>query len=81
MTLMDIFKEHGMSWINSDNIFRFTVSVFNLLLFLSLLVFNFYLLYQGYDMSTFVRRYGKYLNEKASSYTEVGYDFCRLKRG
>ena len=38
-------------------------------------------LYQGYDMSTFVRRYGKYLNEKASSYTEMGYDFCRLKRG
>lgn len=36
---------------------------------------------QGYDMSTFVRRYGKYLNEKASSYTEMGYDFCRLKRG
>lgn len=36
---------------------------------------------QGYDMSTFVRRYGRYLNEKASSYTEMGYDFCRLKRG
>ncbi|KAL9969272.1 hypothetical protein ACROYT_G021468 [Oculina patagonica] len=36
---------------------------------------------QGYDMSTFVRRYGKYLNVKASSYTEMGYDFCRLKRG
>ncbi|PFX34652.1 phosphatidylinositol-binding clathrin assembly protein LAP-like [Stylophora pistillata] len=36
---------------------------------------------QGYDMSTFVRRYGKYLNEKASSYTEMGYDFCRIKRG
>lgn len=36
---------------------------------------------QGYDMSTFVRRYGKYLNEKATSYTEMGYDFCRIKRG
>ncbi|KAJ7385861.1 hypothetical protein OS493_013897 [Desmophyllum pertusum] len=36
---------------------------------------------QGYDMSTFVRRYGKYLNDKANSYTEMGYDFCRLKRG
>ncbi|XP_068699053.1 phosphatidylinositol-binding clathrin assembly protein LAP-like [Montipora foliosa] len=36
---------------------------------------------QGYDMSTFVRRYANYLNEKASSYTEMGFDFCRLKRG
>ncbi|KAK2570640.1 Phosphatidylinositol-binding clathrin assembly protein [Acropora cervicornis] len=36
---------------------------------------------QGYDMSTFVRRYANYLNEKAGSYREMGYDFCRLKRG
>ncbi|XP_031554352.1 phosphatidylinositol-binding clathrin assembly protein LAP-like [Actinia tenebrosa] len=36
---------------------------------------------QGYDMSTFVRRYSNYLNEKASSYREMGYDFCRVKRG
>ena len=56
-------------------------SIITLLLFGSFLVFKFSLLYQGYDMSTFVRRYGKYLNEKASSYTEMGYDFCRLKRG
>lgn len=35
----------------------------------------------GYDMSTFVRRYANYLNEKAGSYREMGYDFCRLKRG
>ena len=38
-------------------------------------------MFQGYDMSTFVRRYAKYLNEKASAYREMGYDFCRLKRG
>ncbi|EDO33508.1 predicted protein, partial [Nematostella vectensis] len=36
---------------------------------------------QGYDMSTFVRRYANYLNEKAWSYREMGYDFCRCKRG
>lgn len=35
----------------------------------------------GYDMSTFVRRYSNYLNEKASSYRVMGYDFCRVKRG
>ena len=31
-------------------------------------------------MSTFVRRYGKYLNEKAASYRSVAYDFTRAKR-
>ena len=66
--------------LNFDVICRLS-SVITLLLFGSFPVFKFLLLYQGYDMSTFVRRYGKYLNEKASSYTEMGYDFCRLKRG
>ncbi|XP_078699380.1 phosphatidylinositol-binding clathrin assembly protein LAP-like isoform X40 [Branchiostoma floridae x Branchiostoma belcheri] len=36
---------------------------------------------QGYDMSTFIRRYGKYLNEKAFSYRNVAFDFTRVKRG
>ncbi|XP_077977901.1 phosphatidylinositol-binding clathrin assembly protein LAP-like isoform X3 [Glandiceps talaboti] len=36
---------------------------------------------QGYDMSTYIRRYSKYLNEKAASYRSVAFDFCRAKRG
>nr|XP_026693570.1 phosphatidylinositol-binding clathrin assembly protein LAP-like [Ciona intestinalis] len=36
---------------------------------------------QGYDMSTYIRRYSKYLNEKAFSYRTVAYDFTRAKRG
>ncbi|XP_076307931.1 phosphatidylinositol-binding clathrin assembly protein LAP-like isoform X9 [Tachypleus tridentatus] len=36
---------------------------------------------QGYDMSTFIRRYAKYLNEKAVSYRSVAFDFCKVKRG
>ena len=35
----------------------------------------------GYDMSTFIRRYSLYLNEKAYSYRQMGYDFCRLQKG
>ncbi|KAK7493107.1 hypothetical protein BaRGS_00015628, partial [Batillaria attramentaria] len=36
---------------------------------------------QGYDMSTFIRRYAKYLNEKAISYRGMAFDFCKVKRG
>ncbi|CAG5122940.1 unnamed protein product, partial [Candidula unifasciata] len=36
---------------------------------------------QGYDMSTFIRRYAKYLNEKAISYRVMAFDFCKVKRG
>ncbi|XP_034944594.1 phosphatidylinositol-binding clathrin assembly protein unc-11 isoform X2 [Chelonus insularis] len=35
----------------------------------------------GYDMSPFIRRYAKYLNEKAMSYRSVAFDFCKVKRG
>lgn len=35
----------------------------------------------GYDMSPFIRRYAKYLNEKALSYRGVAFDFCKVKRG
>ncbi|CAG0913825.1 unnamed protein product [Notodromas monacha] len=35
----------------------------------------------GYDMSTYIRRYAKYLNEKALSYRTVAFDFCKVKRG
>ncbi|XP_071521793.1 phosphatidylinositol-binding clathrin assembly protein LAP isoform X20 [Panulirus ornatus] len=35
----------------------------------------------GYDMSTFIRRYAKYINEKAISYRSVAFDFCKVKRG
>lgn len=37
-------------------------------------------LFLGYDMSPFIRRYSKYLNEKALSYRTVAFDFCKVKR-
>ncbi|KAK6486102.1 phosphatidylinositol-binding clathrin assembly protein-like isoform X17 [Huso huso] len=36
---------------------------------------------QGYDMSTFIRRYSRYLNDKAVSYRQVAFDFTKVKRG
>uniref|UniRef100_A0A8C4XFG2 Phosphatidylinositol-binding clathrin assembly protein-like n=1 Tax=Erpetoichthys calabaricus TaxID=27687 RepID=A0A8C4XFG2_ERPCA len=36
---------------------------------------------QGYDMSTFIRRYSRYLHEKALSYRLVAVDFTKMKRG
>ncbi|XP_048841696.1 phosphatidylinositol-binding clathrin assembly protein-like isoform X7 [Brienomyrus brachyistius] len=36
---------------------------------------------QGYDMSTFIRRYGRYLNEKAFAYRQMAFDFSRVKKG
>ncbi|XP_056604379.1 phosphatidylinositol-binding clathrin assembly protein isoform X2 [Triplophysa dalaica] len=36
---------------------------------------------QGYDMSKFIRRYSRYLNEKALSYRLVAVDFTKMKRG
>ncbi|XP_015122650.1 phosphatidylinositol-binding clathrin assembly protein LAP isoform X15 [Diachasma alloeum] len=38
-------------------------------------------LFLRYDMSPFIRRYAKYLNEKAMSYRSVAFDFCKVKRG
>lgn len=35
----------------------------------------------GYDMSTFIRRYSRYLNEKAFSYRQMAFDFTRVKKG
>ncbi|XP_018320938.1 phosphatidylinositol-binding clathrin assembly protein LAP [Agrilus planipennis] len=35
----------------------------------------------GYDMSPFIRRYARYINEKALSYRAVAFDFCKVKRG
>nr|XP_043890056.1 clathrin coat assembly protein AP180-like isoform X1 [Solea senegalensis] len=35
----------------------------------------------GYDMSTFIRRYGRYLNEKAFAYRQMSFDFGRVKKG
>jgi len=32
-------------------------------------------------MSTFIRRYSKYLNEKAVSYRQMAFDFCKVRRG
>lgn len=36
---------------------------------------------KGYDMSTYIRRYARYLNEKALSYRLVALDFAKMKRG
>ncbi|XP_072572337.1 clathrin coat assembly protein AP180 isoform X5 [Paramormyrops kingsleyae] len=35
----------------------------------------------GYDMSTFIRRYSRYLNEKAFTYRQMAFDFGRVKKG
>ncbi|XP_036931045.1 phosphatidylinositol-binding clathrin assembly protein isoform X15 [Acanthopagrus latus] len=35
----------------------------------------------GYDMSTFIRRYSRYLNEKAFAYRQMAFDFGRVKKG
>ncbi|XP_061529809.1 clathrin coat assembly protein AP180 isoform X6 [Phycodurus eques] len=35
----------------------------------------------GYDMSTFIRRYSRYLNEKSFSYRQMSFDFVRVKKG
>lgn len=36
---------------------------------------------QGYDMSTFIRRYSRYLNEKVVSYRLMAVDLTKTKRG
>ncbi|XP_014060928.1 clathrin coat assembly protein AP180 isoform X15 [Salmo salar] len=35
----------------------------------------------GYDMSTFIRRYGRYLNERAFAYRQMAFDFTKVKKG
>ncbi|XP_016143550.1 clathrin coat assembly protein AP180 isoform X1 [Sinocyclocheilus grahami] len=35
----------------------------------------------GFDMSTFIRRYSRYLNEKAFAYRQMAFDFGRVKKG
>nr|XP_023845144.1 clathrin coat assembly protein AP180 isoform X4 [Salvelinus alpinus] len=35
----------------------------------------------SYDMSTFIRRYSRYLNEKAFAYRQMSFDFGRVKKG
>ena len=32
-------------------------------------------------MSTFIRRYARYLNEKAYAYRQMAFDFTRVKKG
>lgn len=32
-------------------------------------------------MSTFIRRYSRYLNEKAFAYRQMSFDFVRVKKG
>ena len=35
----------------------------------------------GGDMTSYIRRYATYLNEKRDAYKLMGYDFCKIKRG
>ncbi|KAF1770367.1 hypothetical protein GCK72_002185 [Caenorhabditis remanei] len=35
----------------------------------------------GYDMSSHVRRYAKYIGEKINTYRMCAFDFCKVKRG
>ncbi|XP_074133570.1 phosphatidylinositol-binding clathrin assembly protein-like [Sminthopsis crassicaudata] len=67
--LMMYGNERFMQYLASRN------SLFNLSNFLDKSVI------QGYDMSTFIRRYSRYLNEKALSYRLVAVDFTKMKRG
>ncbi|XP_053201435.1 phosphatidylinositol-binding clathrin assembly protein LAP-like [Panonychus citri] len=36
---------------------------------------------KGFDMSTYIKRYSKYINDKALSYRTVAFDFAKIKRG
>ncbi|KHJ47598.1 ENTH domain protein [Trichuris suis] len=36
---------------------------------------------QGYDMSTHIRRYAKYIGDKVYTYRLMAFDFCKVKRG
>lgn len=36
---------------------------------------------RDFSMSTFIRRYSRYINEKALSYRILALDFCKVKRG
>ncbi|KAF8368518.1 unc-11 [Pristionchus pacificus] len=35
----------------------------------------------GYDMSSHVKKYGKYISEKIGTYRSCAFDFCKVKRG
>lgn len=36
---------------------------------------------EGYSMSTFVRRYSKYVNDKCISYRNLAVDLCKIGKG
>lgn len=36
---------------------------------------------RDFTMSTYIRRYSRYINEKALSYRLLAFDFCKVKRG
>jgi len=35
----------------------------------------------GMDMTSYIRKYAHYLNEKRETYKLMGFDFCKVKRG
>lgn len=40
-----------------------------------------YFMNAGYDMSSHVKKYGKYISEKIGTYRSCAFDFCKVKRG
>uniref|UniRef100_A0A4W4FAM8 ENTH domain-containing protein n=1 Tax=Electrophorus electricus TaxID=8005 RepID=A0A4W4FAM8_ELEEL len=76
----------------ADSLFERTTNTSWVVVFKSLITTHHLMVYgneQGgcictglcYDMSTFIRRYSRYLNEKAVSYRQVAFDFTKVKRG
>lgn len=51
--------------------------IYQLWVIIALLLMDF----EGYDMSTYIRKYAKYINEKAVAYRVMAFDFCKVKRG
>uniref|UniRef100_A0A665TNZ3 Phosphatidylinositol binding clathrin assembly protein a n=1 Tax=Echeneis naucrates TaxID=173247 RepID=A0A665TNZ3_ECHNA len=64
----------------ADTLFERTANTSWVVVFKSLTTTHHLMVY-GYDMSTFIRRYSRYLNEKAVSYRQVAFDFTKVKRG
>jgi len=70
-----IFRFSGF---HRHNSFNMIIKLSAVLFIYLIVVFCFFV---GYDMSTYIRRYAKYLNEKAFSYRQMAFDFCKVKRG
>lgn len=52
-----------------------------LYMFIGIYCTYFYFNHAAYDMSSYLRRYGKYLNCVTASYRALAMDVCRLPKG